>query len=156
MLGHGPIGSAPLSSIRTVHASDTIAVAVHASSTVTRSVPAGPTSEVREAAGEAHGRAICVGYAPEVQTTTASPPPREAKLLLRYALPRKHQEHIIGDLQEAYSTEWLPEHGPRDARRLYWWHAIWSIAPMLWTGVRRSAIITAILGAADWLRDRLG
>jgi hypothetical protein len=147
MLGHGPLGSAPLGTVRTIHASDTLILDVHASSVV---------SEVRDAAGEAHGRAICVGYAPEVQTTTAPRPPREAKLLLRYALPRKHQEDIVGDLEEAYYTEWLPEHGSREAQRLYWWHAIRSIAPMLWSGVKTSGIIAAILGAADWLRDRLG
>ena len=90
------------------------------------------------------------------QMPGSTPPPRRAKLLLRYALPRKDQEHIIGDLEEAYHIEWLPEHGFRKARRLYWWHAIRSIAPMLSTGLRRSAIITALLGAADWLRDRLG
>jgi len=95
-------------------------------------------------------------YASKVQATTPPPPPRQAKLLLRYALPRKHQEHIIGDLQEAYYTEWLAEHGPKEARRMYWWHAIRSIAPMLWTTVKRAGIIMAILGAADWLRDRLG
>jgi hypothetical protein len=91
--------------------------------------------------------------APEMET--AGPPP-QANLLLRYVLPRKHHEHIVGDLEEAYYTEWLPAHGPREARRLYWWHASRSIVPMLWTGVKRSTIITAILGAADWLRDRLG
>ena len=122
MLGHRPIGSAPLSSISgtldATEAADTMVI--------TGSIASPPA------------------------------PPREAKLLLRYALPRKHQEYIIGDLEEAYYTEWLPEHGARQARRLYWWHAIRSIAPMLWTAVKRSGIITGIVGAADWFRDRLG
>jgi hypothetical protein len=92
----------------------------------------------------------------EVQSPTRPPPPRQARLLLRYALPLKHQEDLIGDLEEEYYTRWLPEEGLREARRLYWSHAIRSIAPMLWTAVKTSGIVTLILGAADWLRDRFG
>jgi hypothetical protein len=54
----------------------------------------------------------CKTQPPEVLVTKPPPPPQQVKLLLRYALRRKHQEHIIGDLEEAYYAEWLPEHGP--------------------------------------------
>jgi hypothetical protein len=122
MLGHRPLGTGPLSSIEPIHTSGTLAATEPADTVViTGSIASRPA------------------------------PPREAKLLLRYALPRKHQEHIIGDLEEAYYTEWLPEHGPRQARRLYWWHATRSIAPMLWTAAKTSGIITVIVGAAQWL-----
>jgi hypothetical protein len=96
------------------------------------------------------------GYNPEVQAPTEPPRPRRAELLLNYILPKVRREEILGDLQEDYDTTWLPKFGPRQARRLYWWHAIRSIAPMLWTAVKKWGIITFIIGAAHWLRDRLG
>jgi Heavy metal associated domain 2 len=90
------------------------------------------------------------------QTPAATPPPRQAERLLYYVLPRERRENVIGCLEEDYYTTWLPKFGPDEARRMYWSDAIRSIAPMLWTGLRRSAIIAAALGVADWLRDRLG
>jgi hypothetical protein len=86
----------------------------------------------------------------------APPPPLAAERLLHYLLPRARREEILGDLQEDYYTTWLHKFGPREARRLYWWHALRSIAPMLWSAVKTSGIVTLIIRTADWLRERLG
>jgi hypothetical protein len=83
-------------------------------------------------------------------------PPLKAERLLNYVLPRARREEILGDLEEDYHTNWLPKFGHREARRLYWWHAIRSTGPMLWIGLKASGIITVLLGAARWLRDYLG
>jgi hypothetical protein len=143
MLGHGTIGSSPLSSLDDHHVE-------------------------RFIEGSQDGLAFSVRYADPVEydvdvvvefertATTPLQPPLQAERLLNYVLPRARREEILGDLQEDYYTTWLPKFGPQEARRLYWLHTIRSIAPMLWTGVKRSGIITALLGAADWLRDRLG
>jgi hypothetical protein len=96
------------------------------------------------------------GDDPEVQALTPPPPPRHAERLLNYVLPRARREEILGDLEEDYYTKWVPKYGFQEARRLYWSDAIRSIAPMLWSGVKGSGIIAAILGVAEWLRDRLG
>jgi hypothetical protein len=106
-------------------------------------------------AGETLGR-LHLLRARESQATPPAPPPRHAERLLNYVLPRARREEILGDLEEDYYTKWLPKYGAQEARRLYWADAIRSIAPLLWTAVKRSGIIAAILGAADWLRDRLG
>jgi hypothetical protein len=84
------------------------------------------------------------------------PPPRRAELLLHYVLPRARRVEVLGDLEEDYQQEWLPKYGPHHARRMYWRHALRSITPLLWMAIKRWGLITLILGAADWLRDRLG
>jgi len=142
MLGDGPIGSAPLGSVRTISSG--------------RGMAAGR--------GTAAGRGSIVGVATErdsagkhrpISTQATPRPPRSARLLLRYLLPfRDHS--IIGDLDEEFHTKWLPEEGIRHARRLYCEHAIRSIAPMLWVALRRSAIFTAIVRTAQWLSGSSG
>jgi hypothetical protein len=50
------------------------------------------------------------------QTSVAlTRPPRSAKFIL-LLIPKRHREHLIGDLEEEYSTILVPEYGPRKAR----------------------------------------
>ena len=96
-------------------------------------------------------------YAREViSILEAPPPPQTAERLLHYLLPRARREDTLGDLQEDYYTTWVPKFGPPEACLLYWWHALRSIGPMLWTAVRTSGIVTLIVAVADWVRDKLG
>jgi hypothetical protein len=130
MLGHRPIGTAPLSSLGGQRPESLESV----------------LQQIRQIIDEVE----------EEDQLQPPPPPRQAERLLNYVLPRTRREEILGDLEEDYYNKWLPKYGVDEARRLYWADAIRSIAPMLWTAVKRSGIITFILGAADWLRDRLG
>ena len=61
-------------------------------------------------------------------------PPAAAERLLRWVLPLKLQESVLGDLAEHYQTALL-QSGSREARRLYWWHALRSAAA-LWLRFR--------------------
>ena len=100
------------------------------------------------------GRVVVVGQAVEINETMAAgkadvtPPPAAAERLLRWVLPLKLQEPILGDLTELYADT-CATFGAREARRLYWWHAIRSIVPvvMCW-----SIVATAL----EWLRRWLG
>jgi hypothetical protein len=86
-----------------------------------------------------------------VQTTTSLRPPQNATFLLHCCLSKHDRECFLGDLEEDYKTV-LKDFGPRRAGIFYWSQALRSIAPILWAGVKRSAIITAIIGSLDWLR----
>ena len=63
-------------------------------------------------------------------------PPKTAKLLM-LLIPPENREHLIGDLDEEYTTVLVPEYGPRVAALFYWWHAVFSIAPFLLRGIKR-------------------
>jgi hypothetical protein len=82
------------------------------------------------------------------QHPIAAGPPRSAERLLYYMLPRKARIAILGDLAEDYWSDFLPKFGAREARRLYWWHAIRSIAAM----VTRWSIVATVV---EWLRRTL-
>jgi hypothetical protein len=70
----------------------------------------------------------------------ANSPPRAAKFIL-LMVPRRHREHVIGDLDEEYTAILLPEYGPRKARICYWWQVAISIGPLLWAQIKRGAAI---------------
>ena len=68
---------------------------------------------------------------PAVATT----PPRPAGLILSFLLPRKHQEEIVGDLQEEYRAVVLPKIGRSKANLWYWAQCLGSIVPILATAI---------------------
>ena len=65
-------------------------------------------------------------------------PPKAAKFIL-LLVPRRHREHLIGDLEEEYSTIVLPEYGTKKAQRWYWWHVAITVGPVMWAQIRRVA-----------------
>jgi len=65
-------------------------------------------------------------------------PPRCARFLL-LLVPKRNREYLLGDLEEEYLTIVLPEYGDRLARLWYWWQVAISIAPLLWTQIKRTA-----------------
>jgi len=69
-----------------------------------------------------------------------SSPPRAAKFIL-LLVPKRHREHLIGDLEEEYTAMLLPEYGVRRARIWYWWQVAISIGPLLWVQIRRGVAI---------------
>jgi hypothetical protein len=70
----------------------------------------------------------------------AASPPKAAKFML-LLVPRRHREHLIGDLEEEYIAIVLPEYGPRKAKLWYWWQVIFSVGPLLWAQVKRGVAI---------------
>jgi hypothetical protein len=65
-------------------------------------------------------------------------PPRSAKFLL-LLIPRRHREHLIGDLDEEYTDIVFPEYGPRKARIWYWWQVVASLSSLVCAEMRRLA-----------------
>ena len=59
-------------------------------------------------------------------------PPRLATLLLRTVLPARDRETLLGDLLEEYAL--IAQHA---ADRWYWRQAFRSVAPILWSNIRR-------------------
>ena len=47
-------------------------------------------------------------------------PPRAARWLLRWALPRAEREYFLGDIEEQFHAEVLPREGSAAAKRWYW------------------------------------
>jgi hypothetical protein len=117
--------------VKRVQAHDTVVVGLDAVSVVVAAVEASDT-------------AVMVGK--------VSPPdaslPMTAERLLRWALPLKEQAPVLGDLAEMHA-EARATFGEAEARRLYWWHAIRSIAPV----VMRWSVVATI---AEWLWRRFG
>jgi hypothetical protein len=66
----------------------------------------------------------------------ATSPPTTAKFIL-LLIPKRHREHLIGDLEEEYMTILLPEYGETKARTWYWWQVAISVGPLLWAQIRR-------------------
>jgi len=67
-------------------------------------------------------------------------PPKAAKFIL-LLVPKRHREHLIGDLEEEYTTIVLPEYGTTQARLWYWWQVAISVAPLVWTHIMRAEAI---------------
>ena len=139
MLGCDALGTAPLGSAGTA-AGTSSAAAAGASFTATvqtgRAVGVGQVVEVNETVGAVLGRA------------DGTRPPAAAERLLRWLLPLKVQEPVLGDLAEMYADTSV-KFGSREARRLYWRHAVGSIAPVLRQAVMRWSIVATV---AEWLR----
>jgi hypothetical protein len=96
-----------------------------------------------------------VGQAVEVNEplpAALTRPPAAAERLLRWVLPLKLQEPVLGDLAEMYADT-CAKFGEREARRLYWWHAIRSVAPVLRQAAMKWSIVAAV---ADLLRRTFG
>jgi hypothetical protein len=69
-----------------------------------------------------------------------SSPPAAAKFIL-LLIPKRHREHLIGDLEEEYTMMLLPEYGVKRARLWYWWQVAISVGPLCWSQVRRGIAI---------------
>jgi hypothetical protein len=69
--------------------------------------------------------------------------PHAARFIL-LLIPRRHREHLIGDLEEEFSSVVLPEYGLRKARLWYWSQVLTSIWPLFWAEVRRIAGIIVL------------
>jgi len=59
-----------------------------------------------------------------------SEPPKLAECLISL-IPVKHREDLAGDLEEDYWNRFVPRHGARVARRLYWLHAVYAFLGFL-------------------------
>jgi len=72
--------------------------------------------------------------------SSATSPPKAAKFIV-LLVPKRHREHLIGDLEEEYITIVLPEYGATKARLWYWWQVAISVVPLLWAQVMRAEAI---------------
>ena len=70
-------------------------------------------------------------------------PPCVATFLLLLA-PKKHREHLLGDLEEEYRTVILARFGLRRARVWFWWQVCISLAPLVGQQLRRIAGLAVI------------
>ena len=59
--------------------------------------------------------------------TTGNHTPKLARLLVSLFFRRGVREHLLGDLEEEFQNDLLPEKGLRAARRWYWKQAIHSV-----------------------------
>ncbi len=72
--------------------------------------------------------------------------------LARFVLllvPKKHREPVMGDLEEEFRTDLLPNYGRRTAVFHYWWHTVLTIFPFVLRFFRRAlglAIILKLIG----------
>ena len=73
----------------------------------------------------------------------AARPPKSAHFVL-LLVPKKDREHLIGDLEEEYRTNILPEYGKFWARVWYWVQAIQAIGFYVWPFVKRVLGMAAI------------
>ena len=89
----------------------------------------------------------CVGVRFFRDLILESAPPHGVHLLLRL-IPRKNREHLLGDLEEEYTTIVLPEYQKNRARLWYWWQAATSVASLL-------RARTMIAEAFAWLWKRM-
>jgi hypothetical protein len=71
-------------------------------------------------------------------------PPKAAKFVL-LMIPKAHREHLVGDLEEEYATIVLPEYGEKRAQLWYWWQVTASIAPLIWSQLRRIVAVAFLL-----------
>jgi len=71
-------------------------------------------------------------------------PPKVGKFIL-LLIPRRHREHLIGDLEEEYTAIVPPEYGRQRAQFWHWRQVVMSIAPLLWAQLKRIAGITWLL-----------
>jgi hypothetical protein len=107
-----------------------------------RAVSAG--LDILVASAGSHSEAL--DAAPDI--VPEQPPPAAAERMLRWIIPLKLQDAILGDLAEMYADTHA-KFGPREARRLYWWHALRSVAPVL----RQAAVRwSALVWLGEWLR----
>lgn len=77
----------------------------------------------------------------DISTNQSVHPPAHAKFLL-LLIPRKHREHLLGDLEEEYRLTVLPEYGPFKAKAWYWWQVVISIGVLM--AARAAKIINAL------------
>lgn len=53
--------------------------------------------------------------------------PKNAKLILTFLLPRKNRDYILGDLDEDFLHNIIPDYGEKIAKRWYWFQTIRTI-----------------------------
>lgn len=87
--------------------------------------------------------AIFVIVAIALRSQAPDAPPRAAKFML-LLIPKKYRENIVGDLEEEYRTQVLPEFGPRKAAIWYWTQVLCSLLPLAWSQIKRIAGLAAV------------
>ena len=81
-------------------------------------------------------------------------PPKQAEMLLHFALPKCDRECMIGDLEEEYRTIILPKYGARVAARWYWWQAVRSVVAASGARVRVWLSFGGLARAAGWIVEK--
>lgn len=88
---------------------------------------------------------LCAAVIVRVENKYSSVDPPSAAIFLLMLAPKKHREHLLGDLEEEYRAAVLPRFGLRRARFWFWWQVCISLAPLIGQQLRR------IIGlAAAW------
>jgi len=73
----------------------------------------------------------------EQQPAPSAPAPPHGAQLLLLLISTKNREHLLGDMEEEYTTIVLPEYGRSRAWFWYWWQAAISVASHLWAQLWR-------------------
>lgn len=84
-------------------------------------------------------------------------PPAAAVFLLDLVLPMRERLTILGDLEEAYTGDLLPQHGRAKARLWYWLRAVREVVFCCWPAVKRLLPWTVLIAMAhnksEWLAE---
>jgi hypothetical protein len=48
-------------------------------------------------------------------------------VLIDWLVPADRAEDMLLMLQKTFEERWVPKYGPRRARRMFLWHAVWSV-----------------------------
>ena len=91
----------------------------------------------------------------ETAANMSCTPPSWANFLLFCFLNKKDRQSIIGDLQEEYETEVLPQFGPRQAWFWYWSRAL-SAAAYRNPICRWLLIGGAVFNVGEWIVRKIG
>jgi hypothetical protein len=97
----------------------------------------------------AYGGEIAIGVDIEESSSAAFSPPILGKMLLCLLLSPDKQEDRLADFEERLITRWIPDFGPRIARLIYVWHALWSAGAIIRIGLT-AAIIDRISRKFGW------
>jgi hypothetical protein len=86
--------------------------------------------------------------------------PRLANYLLQLILPDRDRATLIGDLEEAYTKDLLPQYGTRGAAFWYWCRVLREMAFYAWPAIKKllpwGAIFAALAsGRLSWLAGLL-
>jgi hypothetical protein len=84
-------------------------------------------------------------------------PPPAAMFLLSLILTRVDRQVLLGDLQEEYSTEIVPEFGPKRAYLWFWSQAVRAIATRnpICKWVLRFAVGSCVARLEEWLINKI-
>lgn len=74
-------------------------------------------------------------------------PPASAEWLLTLLLKRHRVDALLGDLEELFHRD-CGARGDRRARWLYWARVLRSVAPLLWSAIKKAGIFAAVADVA--------